>query len=138
MLRSVIPVASSLVLAASLVACSAPPVPGQLPFAEPGVEFSIAPASPGCSPEGHYRAAVSWDVPLATSSKVEIQVGDEHKVFARSNDAAGSEQTGDWVGEGMLFVLRDRDTDMILAALKAGPGNCVVPEAGTAAPADGD
>lgn len=121
--------ASSLVLAVSLVACSAPPVPEQLPFAEPGVEFSVVPVNSGCSPEGYYRATVSWDVPMATSSKIEIQVGDERQVFARSNDAAGNEQTGDWVDEGMMFVLRDRDTDMILAALKAGPGNCKVPDA---------
>src|SRR5690606_15605599 len=98
-------------------------------FAEPGVTFSVAPADPGCSPQGHYRATVSWDVPMAMSSRIEIQVGDEHKVFTRSNDAAGSEQTGDWVGEGMLVVLRDRGTDMVLAALRAGPGNCGVPDA---------
>src|SRR5690606_19663543 len=137
MLRSVIPVASSLVLAAALVACSAPPVPEQLPFFEPGVKFSVAPADPGCSPQGNYRATISSDVPLAVAYKVEIQVGDEHKVFARSNDAAGSEQTGDWVGEGMLVVLRDRGTDMVLAALRAGPGNCVVPDAGAAESVDG-
>lgn len=136
MLQRVVPVASSLLLVLSLVACGAPPVPEQLPFAEPGVEFSVVPAGNGCMPEGLYRGTVSWDVPLAVSSKIEIQVGDKRQVFARSNDAAGSEQTGDWVAEGMTFVLLDRDTDMVLAALKAGAGNCVVPDvAGTT---DGD
>lgn len=124
-----IPVAMSFVLAVSLAACGAPQVPEQLPFVEPGVEFSVAPAGMGCTPEGAYRGKVTWDVPLSMSSKIEIQVGDERQVFARSNDSAGSEQTGVWVSEGMVFVLLDRDTDMVMGALKAGPGNCSVPGA---------
>ncbi len=64
------------------------------------------------------------------SSKIEIQVGSgEPEVFTRSNEAVGSEETGVWVSEGMLFAMRDRDTEMLLAALKAGPGNCDVERA---------
>lgn len=110
---------------ASLVACSAPGLPEQLPFAEPGVSFTVAPVGAGCTDAGAYRAKVSWDVPPAVSSKIEIQVGaQERKVFARSNDPAGSEETGDWVTAGLVFALVDRDSDMPLAAIQAGPGQC--------------
>ena len=116
---------ATFVLVVSLGACSPPALPDQFPFAEPGVEFSVVPDGIGCTPEGAYRGKVSWEVPGAMSSKIEIQVGGEdHKVFARSNESSGSETTGDWVNAGMVFVMRDRDTDMVLAALKAGPGQC--------------
>lgn len=121
----------------SLVACSAPGLPEQLPFAEPGVSFTVAPASTGCTDSGAYRGKVSWDVPAAISSKIEIQVGaQERKVFARSNESAGSEETGDWVSEGMVFALVDRDSDMPLAAIKAGPGQCAAAAATMEADAD--
>ncbi|MGY0556298.1 hypothetical protein [Lysobacter sp. A421] len=108
-----------------LAACSAPEVPTQLPFAEPGVTFTVTPAGPGCAPDGTYRSAVNWDVPLSMSSKIEIQIGaDERKVFARSDESMGTEQTDAWTSDGMVFILLDRDTDMLLAAVAAGPGRC--------------
>lgn len=109
----------------ALAACAAPEVPEQLPFAEPGVTFSVTPVGPGCAPGGAYRSTVSWDVPLSMSSKIEVQIGaEERKVFARSNESVGSEQTDVWTSDGMVFILVDRDTDMVLAAVAAGPGRC--------------
>ena len=123
-----IPVATSLALALVLAACSAPSTPEQLPFFEPGVEFTVNQVGTGCTADGAYRAKVSWDVPPSMSSKIEVQVGDDRAgIFARSNDATGSDETGDWVRDGTLFVMVDRDTKMVLAAVKAGPGNCSAP-----------
>ena len=113
-----------------LAACGKPEIPEQLPYAEPGAVLQVTPVGEGCGAGGSYRARVSWDVPPALSNKVEIQVGREHKVFARSDAAAGEEETGEWTSEGMVFSLLDRETDMLLAAVEAGPGNC--------APAAGD
>ncbi|WP_043958289.1 hypothetical protein [Lysobacter sp. A03] len=123
-----IPVATSLALALVLAACSAPSTPEQLPFFEPGVEFTVNQVGTGCTADGAYRAKVSWDVPPSMSSKIEVQVGDDRAgIFARSNDSTGSDETGDWVRDGTLFVMVDRDTKMVLAAVKAGPGNCSAP-----------
>lgn len=123
-----VPVATSLALALALAACSAPPTPEQLPFFEPGVEFTVNQVGTGCTADGAYRAKVSWDVPPSMSSKIEVQVGEDRSgIFARSNDSTGSEETGDWVRDGTLFVMVDRDTEMVLAAVKAGPGNCTGP-----------
>lgn len=123
-----VPAATSLALALALAACSAPPTPEQLPFFEPGVEFTVNQVGTGCTADGAYRAKVSWEVPPSMSSKIEVQVGDDRAgIFARSNDSIGSEETGDWVRDGTLFVMVDRDSKMVLAALKAGPGNCTAP-----------
>ncbi|QOW25253.1 hypothetical protein [Lysobacter sp. H23M47] len=121
-------VATSLALVVGLAACSAPATPEQLPFFEPGVEFTVNQVGTGCTADGAYRAKVSWEVPPSMSSKIEVQVGDDRAgIFARSNDSIGSEETGDWVRDGTLFVMVDRDSKMVLAALKAGPGNCTAP-----------
>ncbi len=118
----VLPAAAVLVL---LAACGRPgEVPDQLPYAEPGVEFNVTPVVEARCNNGVYRALASWDVPASLSSKIEIQVTEERQVFARSNDAAGSEETGEWTSDGTLFVLLDRETGMTLAALRAGPGPC--------------
>lgn len=120
--------ASTLAIGALLAACNPAAVPEQLPFAEPGVEFAVDPAGQGCDDDGTYVGTVSWDVPGALASKFEVQVGaEERKVFTRSNDNIGSEQTGPWTAPGMVFVLVDRQSDMLLAALEAGPGNCEAP-----------
>jgi|GEM_PF-5392372 len=108
-----------------LSACGAPEVPERMPFAEPGVEFEITPVDRNCTPDGAYVARVSWEVPQSMGSKIEVQVGaDERKVFTRSNEAIGSEETGQWTSEGMVFVLTERDSGMVLAAKQAGAGNC--------------
>jgi hypothetical protein len=125
MLKQLPRIALPLVAALSLAACSAPGLPEQLPFAEPGVSFAVVPSGVGCTSTGSYRGKVSWEVPGSMTSKIEIQVGaQERQVFARSNDTVGSEETGDWVSKGMVFVLLDRNTDMLLAAIEAGPGQC--------------
>ncbi len=114
-----------MIIALSLVACSASGVPGQLPFAEPGVSFTVVPSEVGCTPTGSYRGEVRWEVPGAMSSKIEVQVGaQQRQLFARSNESVGSEKTGVWVSKGMVFVLVDRTTGMVLAAIEAGPGQC--------------
>jgi hypothetical protein len=117
--------------ALSLAACSAPGLPEQLPFLEPGVSFTVVPSGVGCTSTGSYRGKVSWEVPASMTSKVEIQVrGQERQIFARSNEPVGSEETGVWVSKGMLFALIDRNTDMLLAAIEAGPGQCDAAPAG--------
>lgn len=121
-LRVVLP---ALAIAGLLVACGRPDeVPAQLPYFEPGVQFSVEPAAGATCNNGAYRGVASWEVPPSLTSKVEIQVGDQRQVFARSNDASGSEETGEWTSSGMLFVLLDRETDMVLGALRAGAGPC--------------
>lgn len=121
-LRVVLPASAIMVL---LAACGRPDeVPEQLPYAEPGVEFSVEPATGATCGNGAYRSVARWDVPPSLTSKVEIQVGDQRQVFARSNDAVGSEETGEWTSDGMLFVLLDRETNMLLGALRAGAGPC--------------
>lgn len=120
--RRVLPAAA---LAVLLAACGRPDeVPAQLPFLEPGVDFDVEPLAGASCNGGAYRAVVRWDVPSSLTSKVEVQVSDQRQVFARSNDAAGAEETGEWTSDGMLFVLLDRETGMLLAALRAGPGPC--------------
>lgn len=121
-LRRVLPAAAAITL---LAACGQPgEVPGQLPYAEPGVEFSVEPVDGAACNEGAYRALVQWDVPPSLTSKVEVQVSEQRQIFARSNDAAGNKETEEWTSEGLLFVLLDRETGMTLAALEAGPGPC--------------
>lgn len=108
-----------------LAACGRPgEVPDQLPYAEPGVSFSVEPVADARCNNGVYRAVARWDVPPSLTSKIEIQVTGERQVFARSNEAAGSEETDEWTADGTLFVLLDRETGMTLAALRAGPGPC--------------
>ncbi|MCE7031868.1 hypothetical protein LY625_04425 [Lysobacter sp. GX 14042] len=120
--RRVLPAAA---LVALLAACGrADEVPAQLPFLEPGVAFTVEPLAGASCDGGAYRAVARWEVPSSLTSKVEIQVSDQRQVFARSNDAAGAEETGQWTSDGMLFVLLDRETGMLLAALRAGPGPC--------------
>lgn len=112
-------------LAVLLVACGRPDeVPEQLPYVEPGVEFAVEPLSSATCNGDAYRANARWDVPMSLTSKIEIQVSDDRQVFARSNDSTGSQETGEWTSDGMLFVLLDRETGMMLAALRAGAGPC--------------
>lgn len=138
MLKQLPRIALPLLAALSLAACSAPGLPESLPFAEPGVSFTVAPSGAGCTSTGSYQGKVSWEVPGAMTSKIEIQVGaQERQVFARSNEPVGSEETGDWVSKGMVFVLLDRNTGMLLAAIEAGPGQCDEAKAGDAETAAG-
>lgn len=120
--RRILPTAA---LAVLLAACGRPDeVPEQLPYMEPGVEFAVEALSSATCNGGAYRASARWDVPTTLTTRIEIQVSDDRQVFARSNDSIGSEETGEWTSKGMLFVLLDRETGMLLAALRAGAGPC--------------
>ncbi|MFP7722066.1 hypothetical protein [Lysobacter sp. A3-1-A15] len=115
-----------LAAAFALGACTpAPTEPPAMPFAVPGAELTVIAADAACGPTGAYVADVAWRVDPAVAPKLEIQVGrDERKVFARSNEAGGTERTGEWVSSGMRFYLLDRESSRLLAAVDAGPGRC--------------
>src|SRR5690606_41914692 len=69
-LRVVLP---ALAVAGLLVACGRPDeVPAQLPYFEPGVQFSVEPAAGATCNNGAYRGVASWEVPPSLTSKVEI------------------------------------------------------------------
>lgn len=111
-----------------LSGCNAEPaVPEQLPFATPGANLTVTQSGTGCTPDGAYRANVAWQVADTLSSRLEIQVGSEGQVFARSNERSGNEVTGEWVSSGSVFLLLDRENDQLLAAIAAGPGDCAAP-----------
>ena len=125
--------AAVLAIAAALGACSPVPTePESMPFSVPGAQISVTPTAGGCSPEGAYTADVAWALDAGIAPTIEIQVGLERKVFARSDEASGSEPTGAWVSPGMRFYLLDRESDRLLAAVEAGPGRC--PPAGPVPP----
>ncbi len=109
-----------------LVACGQkPPAPVSMPYAEPGVSFSVTQTSSECSDEGNYRASVAWQVPETQPEKLEIQIDAfKRKVFARSDLRSGSEETGVWVSAGLAFYLLDRESDRVIAATEAAPANC--------------
>lgn len=110
--------------AAALCACGNPE-PETMPFAKPGVQFTVTQVGETCGENGVYRGEVAWQVPESMTSKVEIQVSQQRRqVFARSNDRVGSKQTDLWVRQGLEFYLLDRDNDTLLAAIEAGPGDC--------------
>ncbi|MDQ3617368.1 MAG: hypothetical protein M3374_01345 [Pseudomonadota bacterium] len=120
-----LPAAISIAVLVTLSACTAKPeIPEQLPFATAGASLTVTQVGTNCSANGVYSADVAWQVADTLALKIEIQVGREGKVFARSNERIGSEATGEWVSPGSLFLLLDRDSKQLLAATPAGAGNC--------------
>ena len=120
------PAGALLVIVLALCGCSpVPSEPESMPFAVPGARLDVTPAGLGCSSEGLYAADVAWSLDPGVAPTVEIQVGAERKVFARADEPAGSEQTGEWVSPGMRFYLLDRESDRLLAAVEAGAGQCL-------------
>lgn len=101
-----------------LAACGPQPAPS-MPYAAPGVQFTVTPMAGNCR-----RATVAWLVPATMPAKTEVQVDDIRKVFTRSNDRVGHEDTGDWVAEGQEFYLLDRESGKVLAAVQAGSEYC--------------
>jgi hypothetical protein len=103
------------------VACGrAPRAAPSMPYAAPGVQFTLAPVPGDCS-----RATVSWDVPETLPEKIEVQIDrNARTVFARSNDRKGHEDTGPWVRPGLEFYLLDRKSGEVLAATQAAAGYC--------------
>lgn len=111
--------------AAILLAACGQPEPSQMPFARQGVEFTLAQVGDSCSDQGAYTGKVSWQVPESLTSHLEVQVSQKRRqIFTRSNERVGSEKTGPWVKPGLEFYLLDRDNEILLAAFRAGPGQC--------------
>jgi len=108
-------------LSLAVIACSrAPQAPPAMPYAAPGVQFSLAPIPGDCT-----RATVSWEVPEARPEQVEVQVDRSARtVFTRSNDRKGHADTGPWVRPGLEFYLLDRNSGDVLAATQAAPVYC--------------
>lgn len=117
--------ANKLMIAACLLSASAacsrtPQAPPAMPYAAPGVHFSLAPVAGDCS-----RATVSWEVPESLPEKIEIRIDRSSRtLFARSNDRKGHEDTGPWVRPGLEFYLLDRRSGKVLAATQAAAGYC--------------
>src|SRR5208283_1671674 len=68
------------------------------------------PVSPGVTVG---QTAISWNAP--GSATVEVHVGSASGILFAGGASAGSAQTGDWVGNGMEFVLVDGSTHATLA-----------------------
>jgi hypothetical protein len=119
------PMLSKLMLPAWLVLASAacsrtPQVPPTMPYAAPGVQFSLTPVPADCT-----RATVAWDVPEGLPEKIEVQIDRSTRtVFTRSNDRKGHEDTGPWMRPGLEVYLLDRESGGVLAATQAAAGYC--------------
>lgn len=118
---------TAVIAVAALAACAAdePEIPRQ-PFQADGVEFSLTPsAARDCDPATLYQAVLHWNVQRAGRNRVEVRIDSpDGPLLARSDDATGSAETGDWVKRGMWFLLLDRDRGTVLAAQRAGPHSC--------------
>jgi len=69
------------------------------------------PVAPGVSAG---QATITWSAP--GSSSVEIHIGSATGTLFAEGASTGSAQTGDWVGNGMVFVLVDGTTHATLAS----------------------
>jgi hypothetical protein len=123
---------SGCLLLLCLVACDRAPKPApSIPYAKPGVQFTVTPVAGDCT-----RASVAWKLPESMPAKVEIQVGsDTRQVFARSNEHEGHEPTGAWVRPRMVFYLVDRESGDVIAATRVGR-TCVAEQERIAGPKD--
>lgn len=116
---------SKLIIPACLALAAAgchrtPTAPAAMPYAAPGVRFTLTPIAGDCT-----RATVSWDVPDRMPAKTEVQIDRTARtVFARSNDRSGHEDTGPWVRPGLEFYLLDRKSGDVLAATRAAATYC--------------
>ena len=110
-----------------LAACGGKPqeTPTQS-FVAKGVSMKLdPPAAPGCKPDTHYRATLSWSVDGIDAPKTEVRMEKpDGTIFARSNDRNAHAETGDWVRPGMWFLLFNRKSGDMLGALQAGPKPC--------------
>ncbi len=59
------------------------------------------------------QTTITWSAP--TSSSVEVHVGSATGTLFAGGGSSGSAQTGDWVTDGMVFVLVDATTHAVLA-----------------------
>jgi len=114
-------IAACMVLASA--ACSRAPKPAPaIPYAAPGVHFTLTPVAGDCT-----RATVAWELPEDMPAKTEVRVDRiARTLFARSNDRKGHEDTGPWVRPGLEFYLLDRRSGDVIAATRAPPGYCAV------------
>ncbi len=101
------------------------PMPTQA-FAKPGVTMKLdPPGAPDCKPDTTYKATLSWSVDGMDTTKTDVHIGaPDGQLFARSNDRSYHAETGNWVKPGLWFLLSDRKSGEILAALQAGPKPC--------------
>ncbi|MGA7409631.1 MAG: hypothetical protein WBW33_04040 [Bryobacteraceae bacterium] len=60
------------------------------------------------------QTTVAWNAP--DSRSVEVHVGSATGTLFASGGSSGSAQTGDWVSNGMVFVLVDATTQAVLSA----------------------
>jgi hypothetical protein len=92
----------------------------------PGVNFVVDPPTLRvCDPLT--IAKVSWNAANAGIERVDIFVlgEDAHeKLFLAWREAAGSANTGPWVGHGSVFVLRDNVSKKQLAKFTVGSQSC--------------
>lgn len=96
-------------------------------FQQPGVTFKLEPQSAAdCKARGlAYKGTLQWQVPAAEKIELEIRLRTpDGQVFLGTNQASGSEKTGDWVEPGMWLLLLDRQKDEMVAAFQAGPSPC--------------
>ena len=95
-------------------------------FAQQGVSMKLdPPAAPDCKPTSTYTASLTWSVEGRGATKTEVRIHKpDGQSFARSNDRTGRAETGKWVTPGLWFLLIDRKSGDVLAALQAGPTPC--------------
>lgn len=96
-------------------------------FQQEGVTFKLEPqrAADCEAPGPRYRGTVQWAVPAADKIDLELRLrAPDGQVFLGTDQASGSQQTGNWVEPGLWFLLLDHRKNEIVAALQAGPSPC--------------
>ncbi len=96
-------------------------------FQKDGVVFKLDPQSAtDCkTPGARYRGTVQWKVPAAEKIDLELRLrAPDGQVFLGTNQAMGSQETGDWVEPGLWFLLLDHRKGETVAAFQAGPSPC--------------
>jgi hypothetical protein len=85
--------------------------------------LSISPASITECTNGLGRATLSWNAPNV--SKVQVRIGDPAgPPMTGISDSTGSATTGDWVTDGMVFVLATANTPIQSIATVQAVVNC--------------
>ncbi|MCL1635260.1 hypothetical protein M2650_11550 [Luteimonas sp. SX5] len=96
-------------------------------FQQEGVVFKLDPQpAADCKARGQrYRGTVQWQVPAADKIDLELRLRTtDGQVFLGTNQASGTQQTGDWVEPGLWFLLLDHRKGETVAAFQAGPSPC--------------
>ncbi len=91
------------------------------------VEPAAIPACPFLVPSVVGR--VAWDVPGRAGREVTVAAvapGADESILARG-PARGAADTGPWLGAGYRFVLRDAETQRVLAETTVGGEPCPAP-----------